>query len=246
VPWWGVVSSAVAPVLLIGGWTLAARVQPGGFDPVTETISALAADDAAHRWIMASAFAGLGIAHIGTALALRPAARAGRVMLAVGGLATLGVAAFPLPTADDSSTGHTASAAVAFVSLAVWPLGAWRRGRAGRVPAVPADGPRGGDFVHDHGGRSGRAGTAGRSGRAGTTGTSGRAGTAGRSGSALLPFRLSVALAASGVLLAGLGWFFAELFSGGDHVGLSERVAAAAQALWPLAAVLLSELPERE
>ena len=28
VPWWGLVSSALAPVLLIGGWTVAAGVQP--------------------------------------------------------------------------------------------------------------------------------------------------------------------------------------------------------------------------
>ena len=36
VPRWGVLSSVAAPVLLIGGWTLAARLQPGGFDSVTE------------------------------------------------------------------------------------------------------------------------------------------------------------------------------------------------------------------
>ena len=29
VPWWGVVSSGAAPVLLVGGWTLAAWLQPG-------------------------------------------------------------------------------------------------------------------------------------------------------------------------------------------------------------------------
>jgi hypothetical protein len=43
VPWWGVVSAAAAPVLLVGGWTLAAGLQPGSFDPVADTISALAA-----------------------------------------------------------------------------------------------------------------------------------------------------------------------------------------------------------
>ena len=29
VPWWGLVSSAVAPVLLVGGWTVAAGLLPG-------------------------------------------------------------------------------------------------------------------------------------------------------------------------------------------------------------------------
>lgn len=50
VPWWGVVSSATAPVLLIGGWTEAARLQPPSFDPVADTVSALAAVGASDRW----------------------------------------------------------------------------------------------------------------------------------------------------------------------------------------------------
>jgi hypothetical protein len=49
-----------------------------------------------------------------------------------------------------------------------------------------------------------------------------------------------VALAAGGALLAGLGWFFAELVHDTGRVGLSERVAAGSQALWPLTAVLLA------
>ena len=28
VPWWGVLSSVAAPVVLIGGWTVAAALQP--------------------------------------------------------------------------------------------------------------------------------------------------------------------------------------------------------------------------
>jgi len=45
VPWWGVLSAAGAPVLLVGGWTVAAALQPGSFSQVTSTISALAAYD---------------------------------------------------------------------------------------------------------------------------------------------------------------------------------------------------------
>ena len=41
VPWWGVVPSAAAPVLLVSGWTIAGGLQPGSFDPVTSTVSAL-------------------------------------------------------------------------------------------------------------------------------------------------------------------------------------------------------------
>jgi hypothetical protein len=57
VPWWGLVSSAAAPVLLVGGWTVAAGLQPGSFDAVAATISSLAAVGAADRWVMTLALA---------------------------------------------------------------------------------------------------------------------------------------------------------------------------------------------
>jgi hypothetical protein len=38
-----VLSATYAPVLLIGGWQLVATRQPGGFDPVSQTIWPLAA-----------------------------------------------------------------------------------------------------------------------------------------------------------------------------------------------------------
>jgi hypothetical protein len=41
-------------------------------------------------------------------------------------------------------------------------------------------------------------------------------------------------------LLILLGWFLAELVAEGDRVGGAERVASAAQAMWPLIVVLTS------
>ena len=181
-PWWGLVSSAAAPVLLIGGWTVAAGRQRGGFDPVVETISALAAHGADDRWLMTTALAGLGACHLTTALALRAAASPGRVLLAVGGVGTLLVALFPLPAGGGGSAAHTAAAAVSFVSLAAWPL------------------------------------------------------LAGRAASESWPLRRPVSVAAGAVLLCLVGWFFVELVADTDRVGLSERVTAGAQSLWPLAA----------
>jgi hypothetical protein len=127
VPWWGVVSAAAAPVALIGGWTWAAARQPGGFDPVAGTISALAGRGATDRWLMTSALLALGACHVTTAAALRPGAAGGRVLLAVGGVATVGVAGFPLP-ADGGSVPHGVAAAVAFGALAGWPALIGRRG----------------------------------------------------------------------------------------------------------------------
>ncbi len=187
---WGTGSSAAAPVLLIGGWTLAASLQRNGFDSVTGTISALAAEGADRRWVMTGALAGVGLAHLTTAAALRPAGRGGRALLALGGLATLGVACSPLPRGDGGSLPHTLLATAAFLSLAVWPAFSVRR-------SAP-----------------------------------------------LLAFRERIAWAVTAALVAEVGWFFAEVLSDGRQIGLSERLAAGSQALWPLAVVLISRTRE--
>lgn len=49
--------------------------------------------------------------------------------------------------------------------------------------------------------------------------------------------RTRPALCASAVLFATLGAFAAELARQGDHIGLTERAAAGAQAVWPLVVV---------
>jgi hypothetical membrane protein len=168
-------------VLLIGGWQLAAAWQPDGFDPVHQTISALAARGATEPWIMTTALAGVGVCHVVTAAGLRPVAVAGRLLFAAGGAATVVLAVFPQPVTGDSPM-HVAAASVAFAALSLWPALAAGRG------AEP-----------------GRA----------------------------------VWLSAAGGLLGLLGWFGIEFFAGSPRIGLSERVLAGAQALWPVAAVLL-------
>jgi hypothetical membrane protein len=137
--WWTLLSATGAPVFLIGGWTLAATRQPAAFNSTTDTISALAALGATDRWLMTAALVLVGVCHLVTALGLRPAARTGRVVLAVGGVATALVAAFPLPFAG-ASAAHTATATVAFGALAVWPAAAWRRGPQTRWVLRPAVG----------------------------------------------------------------------------------------------------------
>jgi hypothetical membrane protein len=125
-PGWALVSSLVAPIALIGGWTLAARLQPAGYSSVRQTISALAADGAHDRLVMTGGLLVLGLCHLVTASGLRPAARPGRIALAVGGAATVAVAAFPQPQAG-SSPAHIFSATIGFLALAVWPALAARR-----------------------------------------------------------------------------------------------------------------------
>jgi hypothetical membrane protein len=191
VPWWGVVSAAAAPVLMVGGWTIAADLQPR-FDPVTDTVSALAAQGAADRWVMTLTFLVVGICYVITALALRPAGTPGRLILIMGAVAGMLVAANPLRAGDIYPWGHIIWASIGLVCVTTWPAAAWRRG-----PAVPWG------------------------------------------------LRPAVAAAAVVVLLALVAWFVAELVTGSGQVGLAERLAGCAQALWPLAVVLSCYRPVR-
>ena len=138
VPWWGVLSAAGAPVLLVGGWTVAAALQPGSFSQVTGTISALAAYGAADRWVMTAALAGAGACYVVTALALRPAAAPGRLLLTAGGVATVLVAANPETAGRGGSLPHTLWAAAGFIALAAWPLLSRRRGPSAAALLRPA------------------------------------------------------------------------------------------------------------
>ena len=141
VPWWGMVSAAVAPVLLISGWTFAAGLQRGTYNAVADTVSALAAEGAADRWVMTLAFLLAGAFEVVTGLSLRPAAAAGRLILMAGGVAGLLVAASPEPAGGGGSVRHMSVAAAGLVALAVWPAAARRPGPSvpwGLRPAVSA------------------------------------------------------------------------------------------------------------
>lgn len=129
----GIVSSAVAPVALIGGFTVAALAYPGGFDSAHGTISALAALGSPVRMVMTTALLVTGVCHLVTAWSLRGLRRTARVLLATGGAATVAVAAFPLGV-DGRSAAHAAAATIAFLALSLWP--AWIRARTGELPPL--------------------------------------------------------------------------------------------------------------
>jgi hypothetical membrane protein len=169
---WVLVSAAAAPVALIGGWTLAQTRQSAGFDPVTDTISALAARGADEPWIMTVGLFVLGACHVVTAAGLAEAALPGRILLALGGAATIVVAASPQP-----AVAHIPAAAVSFGALALW-------------PAFSA-----------------------------------------------LPDRRT-GIVVTGVMLILLAWLGFELRDG-NLLGLSERLLAGFQAVWPLVVVLV-------
>jgi hypothetical protein len=140
VPWWGVASSAAAPVLMVSGWTVAAGLQHS-FDPVTQTVSALAAPGAVDRWVMTLAFLVVGGCDFVTGLALRPARAPGRLILMTGAVAGLLVAASPEQPGTNFPLPHMIWAIIGCAALVAWPAGAWRRGHSvpwGLRPAVSA------------------------------------------------------------------------------------------------------------
>ena len=132
VPWWGVVSSAAAPVLMVTGWTIAAGLQPRSFDPVAEPVSVLAAVGATDRWVMTLTFLVVGACDFVTGLALRPARAPGRLILMAGAVAGLLVAANPEHPGSSIPLPHMIWAAAGCAVLVAWPAWAWRRG-----PSVP-------------------------------------------------------------------------------------------------------------
>jgi hypothetical protein len=132
VPWWGVVSSAAGPVLMVAGWTVAAGLQPRSFDPVAQPVSVLAAPGAADRWVMTLTFLVVGACDVITGLALRPARAPGRLMLMAAAAAGILVAANPEQPGTSFPLPHMIWAATGCATLVAWPAGAWRRG-----PSVP-------------------------------------------------------------------------------------------------------------
>jgi hypothetical membrane protein len=126
VPWWGIVSSVVAPLILISGWAIAADLQPHPFDEVRRSISALGADGMPYRWVIAVALLGVGTCNVITGLALRPAAEPGRILLMIGGISSMLIGLNP-QGAHSGSLPHEAFSLIGVVVMTIWPLAAIRR-----------------------------------------------------------------------------------------------------------------------
>jgi hypothetical membrane protein len=131
VPWWGVASSVLAPVILVSGWTVAADLQPHPFDAVRRSISALGAEGMPYQWVIAVTLVGVGVCHVATGLALRPAAEPGRILLVIGGVSSMLIGLNP-QGAHSGSLPHEAFSLIGVVVMTIWPMAAIRRD-----PGVP-------------------------------------------------------------------------------------------------------------
>lgn len=130
-------------MVLIGGFFVAAAVQPASYNPVRDTISELAGQRATEPWVMTSALVGVGLCYLLAALGLQPARVPGRVLLAGGGLATLLIAVFRQPR-DGYSLGHEIAVIATVLTMCTWPVFASHRRHPSllltRAPSFAASG----------------------------------------------------------------------------------------------------------
>jgi Protein of unknown function (DUF998) len=126
VPGWAVVSAGLSPVLATGGWLVADAVQPASYSPVRKTVSVLAGHAGTDRWIMTGALFLVGGCQLVTAAGLAGVGVPARIVLAVAGLSSIGIAASPEP-ARGSTPQHLAWTSLGAVAIAVWPAFVARR-----------------------------------------------------------------------------------------------------------------------
>lgn len=127
IPAWVLVTAGLAPVLVIGGPLAAGVVQPSSYSPLRDTVSALAGQSGAQAWIVTSALFVVGGSYLATAMGLTGLRWPARILLAVAGLSSIGIAASPEPAAG-STPQHLAWTALGAATITVWPAFTARRG----------------------------------------------------------------------------------------------------------------------
>jgi hypothetical membrane protein len=123
---WAIISAGLAPVLLTGAYLIAGLLQPASYSAVRTTISAMAGQAGTDRWVMTGGIVLVGGCYLVTAAGLTGVRASARALLAVAGLAGIGIAASPEP-ARGATPRHLAWTALGAVTIAVWPAFAARR-----------------------------------------------------------------------------------------------------------------------
>jgi Protein of unknown function (DUF998) len=126
VPGWAVVSAGLSPVLATGGWLLADAVQPASYSPIRKTVSVMAGYAGTDRWIMTGALFLVGGCQLVAAAGLAGLGVPARILLAVAGLSSIGIALSPEPVRG-SIAQHLAWTSLGAVAIAVWPAFVARR-----------------------------------------------------------------------------------------------------------------------
>ena len=117
---WAIISAALSPVLLTGGYLVSGALQPASYSPMRKTISAMAGQAGTDPWIMTGGILLAAGCYLVTAAGLTGARAPARALLIVAGLAGIGIAASPEP-ATGATPRHLAWTVLAAVTTAVWP-----------------------------------------------------------------------------------------------------------------------------
>src|SRR5580700_5352675 len=128
VPGWAVVSAILSPVFVTAGWLVADAVQPAAYDPIRKTVSVMSGYAGTDRWIMTGALFLVGGCQLVTAAGLAGVRMPARIVLAVAGLSSIGIALSPEPVRG-STPQHLAWTALGAVAIAVWPAFVAQRAR---------------------------------------------------------------------------------------------------------------------
>jgi hypothetical membrane protein len=123
---WAIISAGLAPILLTGSYLIAGILQPASYSPARTTISAMAGQAGSDRWVMTGGIVLVGGCYLVTAVGLTSVRASARALLAVAGLAGIGIAACPEP-ARGPTQWHLAWTVLGAVTIAVWPAFAARR-----------------------------------------------------------------------------------------------------------------------
>jgi hypothetical membrane protein len=114
------VLAVLGPVQSVVGWSLSAALWPG-YDPIVQTISELASPESPVRYLQSSFFILGALIDIVVALRFTVIARPARVLIFLGGLATIGLTIYPTPLVGVSEP-HRVFATISFVIFSVWPV----------------------------------------------------------------------------------------------------------------------------
>jgi hypothetical membrane protein len=128
----------VGPAGFIVAWVVSGAATEG-YSPVSQAISRLAAAGAPTRWLMTAGFVSFGLAVPAYAAALRASLPGyAWASAAVSGLATLGVAIFPLDVSGGIDALHGGFAVLGYAALALVPILAARPLAAARLRRAAA------------------------------------------------------------------------------------------------------------
>jgi Protein of unknown function (DUF998) len=123
---WAIISAGLAPILLTGAYLIAGILQPASYSPVRTTISAMAGQAGTDRWVMTGGIFLVGGCYLVTAAGLTGVRTSARALLAVAGMAGIGIAASP-ESARGATPLHLTWTVLGAVTIAVWPAFAVQR-----------------------------------------------------------------------------------------------------------------------